>query len=135
MLITVRGTFKQGQITLLDEIPYIEECNVLVTFLDAKRPTSITDADPLVAEKEKALIREMREQALITLGLTAREVEILALTQKGLTNQQIAETLQIGEGTVRNYLISIYKKLGVHNRLEAVGKAIELRLLEPFTSL
>jgi DNA-binding NarL/FixJ family response regulator len=108
VLITVRGTFKQGQITLLDEIPYVEECDVLVTFLDAKRPTSITDARPLAAEKEKALIQEMREQVLITLGLSPRELEILQCVYEGLKNREIAVKLGIGDGTVRNYLWSLY---------------------------
>ncbi len=55
--------------------------------------------------------------------LTEREVEVLALVAQGGTNTQTAAALGITEGTVRNHLLSIYDKLGVHTRSEAVAWA------------
>jgi len=53
--------------------------------------------------------------------LTDRENEVLHLMAKGLANSQIADTLAIAEGTVKNHLVNIYQKLGVHSRAEAVA--------------
>jgi two-component system response regulator DesR len=61
--------------------------------------------------------------------LSEREVEILRLAQRGLPNPQIAHSLHISPGTVRNHLSAIYTKLGVHNRHEALQAAAERRLI------
>jgi len=61
--------------------------------------------------------------------LSEREVEILRLAQRGLPNPQIAQSLHISAGTVRNHLSTIYTKLGVHNRHEALQAAAERHLL------
>jgi two-component system response regulator DesR len=62
-------------------------------------------------------------------SLSEREIEILRLAQRGLPNPQIAQSLHISPGTVRNHLSAIYTKLGVHNRHEALQAAIERHLL------
>jgi two-component system response regulator DesR len=61
--------------------------------------------------------------------LSDREVEILRLAQRGLPNPQIAGSLHISAGTVRNHLSAIYTKLGVHSRHEALQAAAERRLI------
>ena len=61
--------------------------------------------------------------------LSEREVEILRLAKRGLPNPQIAQSLHISPGTVRNHLSAIYTKLGVHNRHEALQAAVERRLI------
>jgi two-component system response regulator DesR len=61
--------------------------------------------------------------------LTEREAEILRLAKRGLPNPQIARSLHISPGTVRNYLSSIYRKLDVHSRHEALQVAEERNLI------
>jgi DNA-binding NarL/FixJ family response regulator len=61
--------------------------------------------------------------------LTERERDILHLAQRGLRNPQIAQSLNITAGTVRNHLSAIYRKLGVHSRYEALAIAEERGLL------
>ncbi|MBN1440714.1 MAG: response regulator transcription factor [Anaerolineales bacterium] len=61
--------------------------------------------------------------------LSEREIEILRLARRGLPNPQIAESLHISPGTVRNHLSAIYAKLGVHSRHEALQAAAERRLI------
>jgi len=61
--------------------------------------------------------------------LTAREAEILVLLATGLTNPQIAEHLVIGVGTVKTHTLSIYRKLDVANRAQAIVRAQQLGLL------
>ena len=52
--------------------------------------------------------------------ITSREKEICSLLARGLTNRQIAETLYISEGTVKNYISSIYDKTGIHDRAKLI---------------
>jgi two-component system response regulator DesR len=64
-----------------------------------------------------------------TQPLTQRETEILRLAKRGLPNPQIARSLHISPGTVRNYLSSIYRKLDVHSRNEALRIAEKRNLI------
>ena len=52
--------------------------------------------------------------------LTEREIEIVEKVIDGKRNAEIAKELFLGEGTVANYLQIIYRKLGVHSRVELV---------------
>lgn len=58
-------------------------------------------------------------------GLTEREVQVLQYISDGLANRSIAERMFLSEGTVKNYISSIYSKLNVHNRASAMRKASE----------
>ncbi len=60
--------------------------------------------------------------------LTEREREILILVAKGSSNRQVAESLYLTEGTVKNHMSSILGKLGVRDRTQAALKAKELGL-------
>lgn len=53
-------------------------------------------------------------------ALTEREIEVLQLTAQGLANKQIALRLGISEHTIKFHLSSLYSKLGVSSRMEAV---------------
>ena len=61
--------------------------------------------------------------------LTAREKEVLQLMAQGLANKQIALSLSISEHTVKFHLSSLYAKLGISSRTEAVKRGIELGLI------
>lgn len=58
--------------------------------------------------------------------LTERETEILRLMAGGYSNKEIANTLGVAEGTVKNHVSNILSKLGVRDRTRAVLKAFEL---------
>jgi predicted ATPase/DNA-binding NarL/FixJ family response regulator len=62
-------------------------------------------------------------------GLTAREVDVLRLVAKGLTDAEIADQLDIGSRTVSTHLTSIYNKLGINSRVVAVRMAFENQLI------
>lgn len=58
-------------------------------------------------------------------SLTTRELEILEMLAKGLTNKQIGAALEISDHTVRNHVINIIEKLDVSDRTEAATTAIQ----------
>jgi len=62
--------------------------------------------------------------------LTSREMSVMALVSKGMTNRQIAEKLYLGEGTIRNYVTSVLAKLALANRAEAAAFAVKHKLDE-----
>tara|TARA_R110001583_G_scaffold63230_2_gene185338 strand:- start:1763 stop:2413 length:651 start_codon:yes stop_codon:yes gene_type:complete len=61
--------------------------------------------------------------------LTTRETEILEHLSKGLNYNEIADNLIISPSTVRKHIENIYKKLQVHNKMEAVSKARKHNLI------
>lgn len=61
--------------------------------------------------------------------LTSREIEVLEQLSKGLKYDAIAENLFLSTGTIRKHVENIYTKLQVHNKLEAVQKAKNNKLI------
>jgi DNA-binding NarL/FixJ family response regulator len=63
--------------------------------------------------------------------LTPREVEVLRLIARGLSNGQIARELVVGSATIKTHVARIFSKLGVHDRAQAVVLAYESGLVHP----
>jgi DNA-binding CsgD family transcriptional regulator len=72
------------------------------------------------------MMTERRSHADGVGGLTARERELLALVDEGLSNAEIAARLWIAPGTVRKHLDNVYAKLGVRNRTAALARLRQL---------
>ena len=62
--------------------------------------------------------------------LTPRELEVLSALADGLSDKEISERLHVGVGTVRNHLVSIFGKLGVNSRLQALVFALRHGVVE-----
>lgn len=62
--------------------------------------------------------------------LTPREIEVLQALADGLSDKEISESLHIGVGTIRNHLVSIFGKLGVNSRLQALVFALRQGLVK-----
>lgn len=77
----------------------------------------------------RAVARQMAQWVREDPGLSEREREVLVLIAKGLDNRQIAQQLQISEGTVKNHVSSIYTKLDVNSRSAAAAWAWQQKLL------
>lgn len=63
------------------------------------------------------------------LGLSPREVEVLTLIGQGLTNQEIATELLIGMNTVKTYIRTAYRRIGVESRSRAIIWAFKFGLV------
>ena len=64
-----------------------------------------------------------------SLGITARELEILTLVAHGLSNREIATELFVSENTVKTHCARVFDKLGAARRTQAVQRGKELGLL------
>lgn len=83
--------------------------------------------DPSVTGQVLAKLRATTRSEAFT-DLTDQELKVLALIARGKTNKEIASNLHLGEGTVRNYVSSIFGKLGLSNRAEATAYAVRHNL-------
>lgn len=89
------------------------------TILPSKIAKKITDAAMLVSSDKQIKLKK-------AYGLSDREVDIAMMLSDGFTNRQIASALKLSDGTARNYISSIYLKLGVDSRMSAISKIKEL---------
>jgi two-component system, NarL family, response regulator LiaR len=93
------------------------------------RETVVVRDAPVPAEPrapEPFAPRTTRQQ---TLGITARELEILTLVARGFSNREIATQLFVSENTVKTHCARAFDKLGAARRTQAVLRAKELGLL------
>lgn len=91
----------------LELVELVEQAEAIISLPPAQR-----DIDPLLE------------------SLTAREQDVLALVADGLSNRGIAGRLAISEHTVKFHLASIFGKLGVSTRTEAVQRGLRLGVIE-----
>jgi DNA-binding NarL/FixJ family response regulator len=107
---------------LLKEIDPEKLHDCIIEVLNGGAPMS-----PSIALKTLKLLRNPieipSENMEDNIVLSKRETEILEQLSKGLNYNLIADNLYISTGTVRKHIENIYKKLQVHNKLEAVIKA------------
>ncbi len=89
------------------------------TILPAKIAKRIADAARMVSSDREIKLKR-------GFGLSDREVEIAVMIYEGFTNKQIASALKLTDGTARNYISSIYEKMGAASRSDAVARMKEL---------
>lgn len=98
------------------------------------RAEEILRAIQIVSAGKQAFPRRIVERLAndqMTAGLSARELEILQLVAKGLTNKEVANTLSLSQFTVRNHLNHITQKLDASDRTEAIFIALQTGLISP----
>jgi len=98
----------------------------LGTRLFAPRERIVEVAVPAAANMPEPIADEaVRER----LGITPRELEVLKLVARGLSNREIGETLFVSENTVKTHCSRAFDKLGARRRTEAVKRSKELGLI------
>jgi two-component system response regulator DevR len=83
--------------------------------------------DPGVTGQVLAKLRDSTRSEAFA-DLSDRELNVLALIAQGKTNREIATSLYLGEGTVRNYVSNIFDKMDLSNRAEATAYAVRHKL-------
>jgi DNA-binding CsgD family transcriptional regulator len=105
----------------------MEDVTAATTCLEEVRQICIPlGAAPVLAQAEALATRLTARSSgqLYPAGLTKREVEVLRLLPRGLSNAEIADALFVSPRTVQTHLTNLYGKLGVGGRAEAVAYAM-----------
>ena len=129
--------YQEAQSALEECLGLAEPTGMIRTFLDhgsklikllqrAKHPYA---ARLLAAVNQGILEEPASTPGYPTMTLSDREIEVLRLYAAGLTNPEIASRLFLALNTVKTHSRTIYGKLGVHNRTQAVARARALGVL------
>lgn len=92
-------------------------------------PPEILGRQEALAPPERGTAQRLAKKPATSprdLGLTDRQVEVLALLMQGKSNKAIGRVLDLAEPTVRNHVTAVLKALNVTNRTEAVIAVVEL---------
>jgi len=84
---------------------------------------------PAIAGKVLARFAELSRQAEVPDSLSERELEVLTLMANGAPNKKIATELFITESTVKSHVQTVFQKLGVNSRTEAISESIKKGLI------
>jgi len=118
---------------LLKEISVDDVAEAIRAVVQDQSLISPTMASKLLSEFSSLAKRVEERPQLPAPGLTGRELEVLRLVAKSMSNREIAEDLYISENTVKNHVRNILEKLHLHSRMEAVIYAVREGLLDIHT--
>jgi DNA-binding NarL/FixJ family response regulator len=115
---------------LLKEISVEEVAEAIRAVVQGQSLISPSMASKLINEFNSLAKKAEERQQYPAPTLTSRELEVLKLVAKGMSNREIADDLFISENTVKNHVRNILEKLHLHSRMEAVIYAVRERLLD-----
>jgi two-component system NarL family response regulator len=116
---------------LLKEVSVEDVADAIHAVVQGQSLISPSMASKLLREFN-ALARQAAEREQLPAPvLTARELEVLRLVARGMSNKDVADHLFISENTVKNHVRNILEKLHLHSRMEAVMYAVRQHLLDP----
>ena len=115
---------------LLKEISVEEVAEAIRAVVQGQSLISPSMASKLLNEFNSLAKKAEERQQYPAPALTSRELEVLKLVAKGMSNREIADELYISENTVKNHVRNILEKLHLHSRMEAVIYAVKERLLD-----
>jgi DNA-binding CsgD family transcriptional regulator len=95
-------------------------------FIEPKTETVVVEkwVDPVQAENG-----QINEEAIASLGISSREMEVLQLMAKGMSNAEIATNLYLSIPTIKTHSSNLFFKLEVKRRTQAIEKAKRLQLI------
>jgi len=99
------------------------ETEELVATIQRLAAGDVAFSPPVAARILKEFVRQLKSAPPLVAprALTPREEEVLRMVSRGYTNQDVADSLHLTEGTVKGYLHTILEKLHVRNRTEAAA--------------
>ena len=127
----VTGCIESGAAAFILKSEALRDVLETIRALKAGKTRCCSQVTALVLAKIRELSQTKSAAANEIEGdLTQREIEVLQLLERGLLNKEIARSLGVQLSTVKNHLSSIYQKLGVTNRHDAVCQALATGALE-----
>jgi LuxR family maltose regulon positive regulatory protein len=123
-----------GQIHEKDNSPQMaEDCYEEALRLASDLPLpALSDAKVGLERVRRVLQAGLKGRPGLIEPLSERELEVLALIAKGLSNRDIGDRLFLAVDTVKGHNRRIFEKLQVQRRTEAIARAMELNLLPPY---
>ena len=115
---------------LLKDTPQEELVKAITNTMKGWNPIDPQVAGKIIEHVSRQPATTLTDQKLIS-QLSDREREVLRLLASGLSNTEIAQTLFLSEGTIKNYVSLIFSKLGVIDRTQAAILAIRAGLVDP----
>jgi two-component system NarL family response regulator len=116
---------------LLKEISVEEVAEAIRAVVQGQSLISPSMASKLLTEFNTLVKKAEEKQQFPAPALTSRELEVLRLVAKGMSNREIADQLYISENTVKNHVRNILEKLHLHSRMQAVMYAVREQLIDP----
>jgi two-component system NarL family response regulator len=116
---------------LLKEISVEEVAGAIHSVMQGQSLISPSMASKLLSEFNSLARQAAEREQLPAPVLTVRELEVLKLVARGMSNREVADQLFISENTVKNHVRNILEKLHLHSRMEAVMYAVRKHLLDP----
>lgn len=133
-IVVLTGT--TGDRTLLSAVEagatgFVSKAGGVRRLVDAVRAAAADEAvlPQDVLDRLVPMMRHQQQQPAAR--LTEREIEVLQLVARGMTNAAIADELVLSLHTVRNHVASLSRKLGAHSKLEALSLALRAGLVSP----
>jgi DNA-binding NarL/FixJ family response regulator len=114
---------------LLKDTPQEDLVKAIENTVKGWNPIDPQVAGKIIDQVARQVIHPQQDQKLIS-QLSEREREVLRLLANGMGNHEIAETLFLSEGTIKNYVSMIFSKLGVADRTQAAILAIRAGLVD-----
>jgi LuxR family transcriptional regulator, maltose regulon positive regulatory protein len=114
---------------LMSHLNYLDHINPLLQEVFRNQATGEARLPNAFLNKLKRTIEKRKTSPAVHFSLTTRDRETLCLMAENLSNQEIADKLFISLNTVKTRLKTLYVKLDVDNRVKAVEKAREMRLI------
>lgn len=112
---------------------YIAAIAILFTGLGVWLALKLTKPKTVIVEREvvvsPAIGFQLNETALLELGISKRELEVLELMAQGCSNQEIANRLFVSLNTVKTHSSRLFEKLEVSRRTQAIEKGKRLLLI------
>jgi DNA-binding NarL/FixJ family response regulator len=110
-----------------------ESSETIISFIKQVKEFRTVPMSPAIARKALKLLcglqKELPETQSPDTGLSPREIEVLKGLVDGLDHKEIAEKLFVSPNTVRNQISSIYKKLHVKSKVDAVKLALKNKII------
>jgi DNA-binding NarL/FixJ family response regulator len=113
---------------LLKDMDTTDLHNAVINTMNGHMVMPLTVAENLKKGLVKIKRKKEAQEALSGLGLSAREMEIAKMVADGFSNSQIATALYLSNGTVRNYVSTLYEKLNTTDKVNAIIKLKDMGL-------